>query len=187
LPCPSATATPSKAPSAENQCMDIVTPSQRSRMMSGIRSRDTGPEITVRRIAHAMGLRFRLHQKRLPGTPDLVFPRWHLAIFVHGCFWHRHPDCHLAAVPKTRADFWSAKFERNVARDRRVCAALEELGWKVGIIWECETRDSRTVQQRVSRMLTGKRQRTFASAEAGISGVRHDLTSDRLPTPRKRL
>ena len=108
--------------------------------MSRVRGKHTKPELIVRRAAHAHGLRFRLHRKDLPGHPDLVFPKYRLALFVHGCFWHRHPGCAKASMPKSRTDFWQAKFEANVARDTRVTAELDELGWRVATIWECETK-----------------------------------------------
>lgn len=95
--------------------------------------------MAVRRAAHALGLRFRLHRKNLPGRPDLVFPKHRLVLFVHGCFWHRHQGCKRATTPKTRADFWNSKFKENEARDKRVAAALREAGWRVAVIWECET------------------------------------------------
>jgi len=122
-------------------------------MMSRIRSRDTTPEIKVRRIAHAMGLRFRLHRRDLPGSPDVVFPRHRVALFVHGCFWHRHPGCHLAAVPKTRAEFWNTKFKNNVERDRRANEQLIELGWRVAVIWECEANNVETVRRLIHEAL----------------------------------
>lgn len=109
--------------------------------MARVRGKDTGPEVRVRRIAHGFGLRFRLHRKDLPGKPDLVFPKHSLAVFVHGCFWHRHPGCRRASTPTTRPEFWQAKFDGNVARDRRQQEALETLGWKVLILWECELKD----------------------------------------------
>ena len=118
---------------------DMVSPERRSAIMSKIRSRDTKPELRVRKAAHALGLRFRLHRKDLPGTPDLVFPKWRTVVFVHGCFWHRHPGCSKATEPKSRVDFWTAKFAANVERDARMKMALEDAGWKVVVIWECET------------------------------------------------
>jgi DNA mismatch endonuclease, patch repair protein len=128
--------------------MDIVSPAKRSQMMSGIRGKNTRPELVVRSVAHRLGLRFRLHRKELPGRPDLVFPRHRTAVFVQGCFWHRH-DCGLAAVPKTRTEFWLAKFAANVKRDRLCRAELENRGWRVLEIWECETRDARIVERRL--------------------------------------
>lgn len=129
---------------------DTLTPERRSWLMSRVRGRDTKPEILVRRIAHAMGLRFRLHRKDLPGRPDLVFPKHRLAIFVHGCFWHRHVGCRKASTPTTRVDFWTAKFDANVRRDREVQDKLDAQGWRVGIVWECETRDTEAVKRKLT-------------------------------------
>ena len=126
---------------------DIVDSRRRSEMMAGIKGRDTKPELVVRRIAHKLGLRFRLHRKDLPGRPDLVFPRRRLVIFVHGCFWHRHDGCRYAYTPKSRIGFWTRKFAENVARDRRNEEALRELGWRVLVIWECTTRNEEAVRQ----------------------------------------
>ena len=128
---------------------DIVNSRRRSEMMAGIKGRDTTPEIAVRCIAHKLGLRFRLHRKELPGRPDLVFPKHRLAVFVHGCFWHRHKGCRYAYTPKSRVAFWTDKFAGNVARDKRNEEALHDLGWKVLVIWECETRDDEIVRRRL--------------------------------------
>ncbi|TQS70336.1 DNA mismatch endonuclease Vsr [Rhodobacteraceae bacterium] len=116
---------------------DIVSPEKRSDMMSGIRGKDTKPEIIVRRLLHRLGYRFRLHRKDLPGRPDVVLPKWRTVIFVNGCYWHGHEDCHLFRSPKTRTEFWTHKIEGNQVRDRRNHAALEDAGWKVLVIWEC--------------------------------------------------
>lgn len=121
---------------------DVVPPAVRSRMMSSIRARDTKPELQVRRYLHARGLRFRLVRKDLPGKPDLVLPRWRVAIFVHGCFWHGHAACRYATVPKTRPEFWITKIASNAARDSRSLAALLTLGWRVIVVWECALRDA---------------------------------------------
>jgi len=112
--------------------------------MSRVKGRDTGPELTVRRAIHKMGFRYRLHARELPGRPDLVFARRGIAMFVHGCFWHRHPDpaCKLARLPKSRLDFWLPKLEGNRARDIATIARLEALGWTVVVVWECQTSDS---------------------------------------------
>ena len=117
--------------------------------MARIRGRDTVPEIIVRRIAHGLGFRFRLYRKDLPGCPDLVFPRYRSVVFVHGCFWHRHEDCRYAYEPKTRVGFWSEKFDRNVVRDRHDADALRALGWRVLVIWECETRNRKDLEARL--------------------------------------
>jgi len=128
---------------------DIVDREQRSKNMSRIRGRDTLPELAVRRIAHGLGLRFRLYRKDLPGCPDLVFPKHKLAIFVHGCFWHRHSQCRYAYTPSSRKAFWQKKFSDNVTRDRRSEQALRYLGWRILVIWECETRSEVYVSQRL--------------------------------------
>ncbi|BCA30458.1 hypothetical protein PtoMrB4_44350 [Metapseudomonas otitidis] len=109
-------------------------------MMAGIRGSNTSPEMKVRRLLHRHGFRYRLHQKNLPGRPDLVLSRYRVCIFVHGCFWHRHPGCRYATTPKTRPEFWQAKFEQNVARDAKVKAELLVLGWRVIELWECGIR-----------------------------------------------
>ncbi|MDB2421872.1 very short patch repair endonuclease [Paracoccaceae bacterium] len=116
---------------------DIVSPEKRSSMMSGIRGKDTKPEIIMRRLLHQLGYRFRLHRKDLPGRPDIVLPKWRTVIFVNGCYWHGHEDCHLFRPPKTRTEFWTNKIKGNQARDQRNHAALEDAGWKVLVIWEC--------------------------------------------------
>ncbi len=132
--------------------VDRLSRERRSENMSRIRSRDTRPELAVRRAAHALGLRFRLHRRDLPGRPDLVFPRYRLAVFIHGCFWHRHQGCPNCTSPKTRPDFWQAKFEANVARDRRVAEELGRLGWSATVIWECETEDTLKLASRMERL-----------------------------------
>lgn len=116
---------------------DIVSPEKRSDMMSGIRGKDTKPEIIVRRLLHRLGYRFRLHRKDLPGKPDIVLPKWRTAIFVNGCYWHGHEACHLFRLPKSRTEFWTNKIEGNRARDQRSYAALQDSGWKTVVIWEC--------------------------------------------------
>jgi DNA mismatch endonuclease, patch repair protein len=128
--------------------MDIVTPEVRSRMMGRIRGKDTKAELAVRQLTHGLGLRFRLHVRHLPGRPDMVLPRHRTVIFVHGCFWHRH-DCAFATTPKTRPEFWEAKFRGNVERDQRNRKALIELGWKVLEIWECELNDEPRLRRKL--------------------------------------
>lgn len=132
--------------------MDRVDSTTRSRMMASIRGRDTQPELLVRRALHASGLRFRLHVKDLPGRPDVVLPGRRLAIFVHGCFWHRHSECPYATTPATRRAFWESKFAANVARDQRKAAGCEDAGWRVLTIWECETRQPERLAALVSEI-----------------------------------
>lgn len=119
---------------------DVVDSATRSRMMAGIGSRDTRPELVLRRALHACGLRYRLHDRKLPSTPDLVFRRFGAVCFVHGCFWHRHAGCPYATTPATREQFWKCKFEANVQRDRRNRHDLLRAGWRVAIVWECTLR-----------------------------------------------
>ena len=125
----------------------------RSALMARVRSKDTKPELLVRRRLHSMGYRYRLHRKDLPGTPDIAFLGYRKAIFVHGCFWHRHEDCKRCTSPKTRSKFWSEKFSANIERDERKLAELRGLGWSTLVIWECETEDSVLLATKVSRFL----------------------------------
>lgn len=117
---------------------DVVDQATRSRMMAGIKGTNTKPEIALRKAMHALGLRFRLHAKGMPGRPDIVLPRWNAVIFVHGCFWHRHDGCRYATVPASRPEFWNEKFAANVARDQRNLESLGESGWRTRIVWECD-------------------------------------------------
>jgi DNA mismatch endonuclease (patch repair protein) len=119
--------------------MDVLTPEQRQLNMSRIRGRDTKPEMVIRRGLHARGLRYRLHDRALPGRPDLVFPRYRLVVFLHGCFWHVH-GCALSKLPATREEFWREKLEGNAVRDRGAIARLKASGWRVMVIWECGLR-----------------------------------------------
>jgi DNA mismatch endonuclease (patch repair protein) len=116
---------------------DVLSPAQRSRAMSAVRSKNTTPELRLRRALHARGLRFRLHRRGLPGSPDIVLPRFHACVFVHGCFWHRHPGCPRTTTPATRAEYWAPKVARNVDRDRSAIAELRALGWRIAVVWEC--------------------------------------------------
>lgn len=132
---------------------DHVNPAKRSEIMAAVHSRDTAPEIAVRRMVHALGYRYRLHVGTLPGKPDLVFPSRHKIIFVHGCFWHRHPRCRYTTSPKTRTGFWEEKFRTNVARDRRTRQALKKLGWKVLTVWQCELKKPQKLEVRIDEFL----------------------------------
>lgn len=120
--------------------MDTLTREARSRHMARISGRDTKPELAVRRLVHSMGYRYRLHRRDLPGTPDLVFPSRSKVILVHGCYWHRHECRQGRSVPSTRTKFWVDKFAANLSRDRRVQRELHQAGWRVLVVWECQTR-----------------------------------------------
>ena len=128
--------------------MDTRTHEQRRRIMQAVKSRDTGPELAVRRLLHAMGYRYRLHRKDLPGRPDITFVSRRKAIFVHGCFWHGH-DCPKGRLPKSRLEYWKPKLDENRKRDRTKREQLESLGWSVLTVWQCETRDPDTLAQRL--------------------------------------
>lgn len=132
--------------------MDSLTPAARSANMSKIRGSNTAPEVRVRKLLFAMGYRFRLHDKSLVGRPDIVFNAKRVAIFVHGCFWHRH-DCGLAYSPKSRSGFWQTKFDKNVARDSYVQQALKDQGWKVAVVWECELKEPKFVVLKLKKLL----------------------------------
>ena len=116
--------------------MDTVDSATRSRIMARVGQKDTDPEMRLRRALHNIGLRYRLHDRNLPGSPDIVFPRFGAVLFVHGCFWHRH-GCKATTTPASNAEFWRNKFEENMARDRRNVEALLNLGWRVAVVWEC--------------------------------------------------
>lgn len=113
--------------------------------MSGIRGKNTRPELLVRKALHAAGFRYRLHERTLPGKPDMVFPRYRAVVFIHGCFWHGH-DCHLFRMPSTRTEFWQDKLEGNVTRDRQAVIRLRDIGWRVGTVWECALKGREKLQ-----------------------------------------
>lgn len=136
--------------------MRVPTSLQRSQMMSRIRAKNTRPELVLRKVLFAAGFRYRLHQRGLPGSPDLVFPKYKAALFVHGCFWHRHGGCRYTTIPKTNVGFWTLKFEGNVHRDARTVAALHDAGWRVAVVWECAlNRSLDEVREKVSNWLLG--------------------------------
>lgn len=150
--------------------MDRITPEKRSAVMARIRSKDTKPELAVRRAAHRLGYRFRLHRKDLRGRPDLVFPSRQCVIFVHGCFWHNHPDpnCSAAGLPKTRLDYWGPKLARNIERDGHNVEILKAAGWRVLILWECQIKQPDLDQKLV-----------------GFLGPIQRVTSSRRPSPER--
>ncbi len=135
--------------------MDTLTPTERSARMARVKGKDSSAEMTIRRLVHRMGFRYRLHGAKLPGRPDLVFRGRRKVIFVHGCFWHRHPDpdCKLARLPKTRQDFWIPKLEGNRARDLRQLEALEALGWSALTLWECALKNEAFLENEIRTFL----------------------------------
>lgn len=122
--------------------VDFVTPNKRSKIMRGVKQKDTRPEIAVRKALHAAGFRFRLHARNLPGKPDIVLPKYKTVIFVHGCFWHQHSGCKDGRIPASRIEYWKPKLRRNRERDKEKTLELEAAGWKVATVWECEVKDS---------------------------------------------
>jgi len=140
------------APSLTNVPMDTISQAQRSELMSRIRSKDTKPELAVRSILHRLGYRFRLHRKDLPGRPDIVLPRHHKAVLVHGCFWHGH-TCRLASKPKSNTGYWSEKILKNKERDARNLNALKEAGWSVLELWECDVRKMDGLEEQLAAFM----------------------------------
>ena len=136
---------------------DRLSPTERSDHMRRIRKAGTKPEMRVRRAAHRLGYRFRLHRSDLPGTPDLVFPRLRRVVLVHGCFWHQHPGCRLARQPKSRLDYWLPKLERNRQRDLKSSAALRAIGWAVLVVWECQVPDETAAARLLKPFLGAKK------------------------------
>ena len=135
--------------------MDKLSPADRSALMARVRSRHTTPELAVRRAAHKVGYRFRLHRRDLPGSPDLLFPKHRLAVFVHGCFWHQHPGCRRATIPGSNVAKWVEKFKKNQVRDAEAIAKLEALGWSVLVIWECEARSETSITTKINEAVAG--------------------------------
>jgi DNA mismatch endonuclease (patch repair protein) len=146
--------------------MDTLTPKQRSERMSRVRSKDTKPEMKVRRLVYAMGLRYRLHRRDLPGSPDLVFSARRKVIFVHGCFWHRHSNCKLARIPKSRPEFWVPKLEGNRKRDVSNQKLLSNLGWECLVVCECQVRDTHNLNLMIRDFLLDERA-PFTDVENG--------------------
>lgn len=143
--------------------MDIVDSATRSRMMSGIQSKNTKPEMLVRQYLHAQGFRYRLHTRELLGSPDLVLPKYHVVIFVHGCFWHRHAGCRFATQPASNIERWKTKFQSNLERDAKNVAALQATGWRVLMVWECELK--REPLDRLQRLASEITQQTIDQLE----------------------
>lgn len=133
--------------------MDRLSVDRRSWLMSRVRGENTTPELTVRKYLHALGFRYRLHVKELPGKPDIVLPKYRTAVFVHGCFWHRHRGCRYASMPKSNVKFWIEKFKLNVARDKRNAVALRKAGWRCLTIWGCETKLNENLDRLAERIV----------------------------------
>lgn len=134
-----------------------MTPETRARVMRAIVKKNTKPELLVRKALHRMGLRFRLHVKGMPGTPDVVLRRHNLAILIHGCFWHQHPGCRYAKLPRSRPEYWLPKLSRNVQRDQQARKQLCASGWRSAIIWECEAGDEVRLQRRLNQLFGGNK------------------------------
>lgn len=132
--------------------MDTVSKEVRSRNMAAIKSKNTKPEIAVRKFLHSSGYRYRLHRKDLPGKPDIVLKKYHKVIFVHGCFWHNHPNCKKSGIPKTNTSFWKDKIDKNVFRDEKNICELESDGWNVYIVWECETENKTSLTNKINEI-----------------------------------
>lgn len=144
------------APDRGARRTDNLSRRDRSALMSRVRGKDTAPELRVRRVVHKLGFRFSLHRKDLAGSPDIVFSKYRAVIFVHGCFWHRHQNCRKATTPRTRAEFWTEKFERNVIRDAAARKMLKRDGWKIMTIWECQVAKEAKLKRRIKNFLSGR-------------------------------
>ncbi|PKN66280.1 MAG: very short patch repair endonuclease [Deltaproteobacteria bacterium HGW-Deltaproteobacteria-15] len=169
--------------------MDTVDKKTRSRIMASVGQHDTGPEMRLRRVLHKLGLRYRLNDRRLPGSPDLVFPRFHAAVFVHGCFWHAHEGCKFATKPSTRKGFWNEKFEANKRRDRRNYDTLFEEGWRVLVVWECsikclKDKELDDLGAEVAKWLADKER--FAEIGTLVKVIRSSLPISRIEPTRHR-
>lgn len=160
---------------------DVVSPEVRSRMMAGIRGQNTKPELVLRKGLHIQGFRFRLHDRRLPGKPDIVFRKYKAVLFAHGCFWHRH-NCHLFKWPSTRSEFWRKKIMRNRALDARAIHSLKKAGWRVGIVWECALKGKSRLQ---TELIIGRCAKWLKSSRRSIvirgttGRTRHDTNGRR--------
>lgn len=133
---------------------DLVSAAVRSRIMSSVKQRHTKPEVVVRSLLHRLGYRFRLHQKGLPGSPDIVLPKYRTAIFVHGCFWHQHEGCSKARRPSSNQEYWDKKLDENISRDKRKEAELSQLGWRIATVWQCETSDVDRLSEKLKSLLS---------------------------------
>lgn len=167
---PAATGAAKTNKTARSDMADTLAPTERSERMARVRGKDTKPELVVRRLVHGMGYRYRLHRRSLPGIPDLVFPARRKVIFIHGCFWHRHPDskCKLARLPKSRLDFWKPKLDGNRQRDEANEARLRELGWRVLVVWECQIGNKEHLREGIRAFLGGNKCEQSSSSPAPV-------------------
>ncbi|HCG00189.1 MAG TPA: very short patch repair endonuclease [Chloroflexi bacterium] len=149
---------------------DVFSSTDRSRIMSKVKNRDTAPKLVVRRLLHRLGYRFRLHRANLPGHPDIVLPRHRKVIFVHGCFWHGHVGCPRGARPATNTEFWNAKLDANARRDKSTQEALDKLGWRILIVWQCETRNETRLAAIIEQFLAAAQTPVTDSIGDGANG-----------------
>ena len=152
---------------------DVVSPQKRSEMMSGIKGKNTKPEIAFRKILHSRGFRFRLHNKDLPGKPDLVLSRYKAVIFIHGCFWHGHESCRLFRIPKSRSEFWGEKITGNIARDKSQLVLLQDNGWRILIVWECSVKGKPHLVIKAADLA----EKWLKKSEAGFAEIRRDAAT----------
>lgn len=145
------------------------------------------PELRVRRLLHALGYRFRLHRADLPGKPDIVLPKYRLCVFVHGCFWHQHPGCKRGSFPSTNREFWTRKFDQNRTRDANIVSALGKAGWRVSVIWECQTKDDNTLSATIARSLAELRSANVCKSDPHKKQKLKPAGSSRTPGPRAGL
>ena len=148
---------------------DVFSPEKRSWIMAAIKGKNTKPEIRVRKLLHAMGYRFRIHKKDLPGKPDIVLPSYKKVVFVHGCFWHEHKGCKRATAPKTRTNFWREKIDKNKERDRKCVRLLRAKGYGVVTVWECETKNLNKLSNRLKRHLGRNKKSTRENPNTAVS------------------
>lgn len=164
---------------------DTLSPAERSRLMSKIRSKNTGPERAVRSLLHRAGHRFRIHVRSLPGTPDVVLPASRVVVFVHGCFWHRHKGCKVATSPKTHKKFWNEKFARNVANDQKHRRRLRRLGWRVVVVWACQLKNPPKILARVEAAMAPRPPKRSPSPPASLPLVADPPAAYRVSPPRR--
>lgn len=143
--------------------MGTITPEVRSQMMAAVKGKNTKPEIIVRKMLHAMGFRFRLHRKELPGRPDIVLPKYRTVVLVNGCFWHQHPGCQMSRRPKSRPDYWEPKLDGNIQRDKKNRTELVKLGWRVITIWECELENPEEIAAKLKNLIENKSETTVTT------------------------